>query len=177
MGSIFIFISATLGRPMEGGGFAVVFIFEALDFEKQRCGMWPMCARQACGVHGHGEDQAGAAGQLHLVRQKEEAVQRQIFGQAQCRYAKITHACAHKHAVEKNVLFVRMLSIFFTALVSTCAGYWTVHPQQRCPTVFWTEELHFKQPTPMRSTPKKKKTFCEILRTSSESSRKTCFGS
>lgn len=116
-----------------------------------------MCARQACGVHGHGEDQAGAAGQLHLVRQKEEAVQRQIFGQAQCRYAKITHACAHKHAVEKNVLFVRMLSIFFTALVSTCAGYWTVHPQQGCPTVFLTEEPHFKQPTPMRSTPKKKK--------------------
>lgn len=41
---------------------------------------------QASGVHSHGEDQAGAAGQLHLVWKEEEAVQRQVFGKTQRRY-------------------------------------------------------------------------------------------
>lgn len=41
---------------------------------------------QAGGMHSHGEDQAGAAGQLHLVWKEEEAVQRQVFGKTQRRY-------------------------------------------------------------------------------------------
>lgn len=49
---------------------------------------------QACGMYSHGEDKAGAAGQLYLVWQEEEAVQRQVFGKAQRRYA--THTHTHK---------------------------------------------------------------------------------
>lgn len=40
---------------------------------------------QAGCMHSNGEDQTGAAGQLYLVWQEEEAIQRQVSGQAQCR--------------------------------------------------------------------------------------------
>lgn len=44
-----------------------------------------MCFFQARGVYSDGEDQTGTAGQLYLVWQEEETVQRQVPGQAQCR--------------------------------------------------------------------------------------------
>lgn len=37
-----------------------------------------LCVSQACGLLSNGENQAGAAGQLYLVWQEEETVQRQI---------------------------------------------------------------------------------------------------
>lgn len=36
-------------------------------------------------MHSNGEDQTGTAGQLHLVWQEEETVQRQVPGQTQRR--------------------------------------------------------------------------------------------
>ena len=44
---------------------------------------------QESGVYSYGEDQTGAAGQLYLVWQEEETVQRQVSGQAQRRYTKV----------------------------------------------------------------------------------------
>lgn len=57
-----------------------------------------VCLWQASGLYSHGEDQAGAAGQLYLVWQEEEAVQRQVFGKAQRRYIMPSHAYSQSHA-------------------------------------------------------------------------------
>lgn len=43
----------------------------------------PPSPLQARGVYSDGEDQTGAAGQLYLVWQEEETIQRQVPGQAQ----------------------------------------------------------------------------------------------
>lgn len=65
-----------------------------------------LCLWQAGGVYSHGEDQAGAAGQLYLVWQEEEAVQRQVFGKAQCRYTTLAHMitcmCTELHAADTS---------------------------------------------------------------------------
>ncbi|KAJ0005445.1 hypothetical protein NQD34_015341 [Periophthalmus magnuspinnatus] len=43
----------------------------------------PRAPGMACGVYSDGKDQAGTAGQLHLVWQEKETIQRQVFGKAQ----------------------------------------------------------------------------------------------
>ncbi len=85
---------------------------------------------KASGMYSHGEDKTGAAGQLYLVWQKEEAVQRQVFGKAQCRYTiyshtqRSFHACAHRTTCCRHCIAgpSKMLFYMFTFKLSECMG-------------------------------------------------------
>lgn len=69
-------------KPCFSNSFCATFL-KILDYNR-KCFFSSLC--QASCLYCHGEDQTGATGQLYVVWKEKKAVQRQIFGKAQCRY-------------------------------------------------------------------------------------------